>query len=126
MDATCSACMPARIHQSTLARAAISYFLGLSCRLPLFFLRTFLTLLLPPDAGLIRLFIALDTCETLRTSNLLLLPLLVFIALRCFNTGTLLSGKFSLSVAPLSSFSLAIGSLTIGSLTPWVSSDNCW
>merc|ERR1719234_2350038 len=27
MDATCSTCMPARIHQSTLARAAISYFL---------------------------------------------------------------------------------------------------
>merc|ERR1719234_1841393 len=27
MDATCSACMPAGIHQSTLARTAVSYFL---------------------------------------------------------------------------------------------------
>merc|ERR1719234_2113548 len=27
MDATCSACMPARIHQSTLTWTAISYFL---------------------------------------------------------------------------------------------------
>merc|ERR1719234_2362630 len=29
MDTTCSTCMPARIHQSTLARTAISYFLSI-------------------------------------------------------------------------------------------------